>query len=183
MKNKKIIIIFSILLIILIVGGYFLIKHLKQNKENSNQIEQEYTPQEEISEEQQRQTIVTLYFQNKETKELTPEARMIDIKEMLNKPYEKLINLLIEGPKNDKQEKIIPENTKLLKTAVEGDCITIDFSSEFLNYDKNNKQVKENLVNSIVNTLTELTEINKVKILIDGKENAEFKEEYTRKTT
>ncbi len=183
MKNKKIIIIFSILLIILIVGGYFLIKHLKQNKENSNQIEREYTPQEEISEEQQRQTIVTLYFQNKETKELMPEARMIDIKEMLNKPYEKLINLLIEGPKNDKQEKVIPENTKLLKTAVEGDCITIDFSSEFLNYDKNNKQVKENLVNSIVNTLTELTEINKVKILIDGKENAEFKEEYTRKTT
>lgn len=183
MKNKKIIIIFSILLIILIVGGYFLIKHLKQNKENSNQIEQEYTPQEEILEEQQRQTIVTLYFQNKETKELMPEARMIDIKEMLNKPYEKLITLLIEGPKNDKQEKVIPENTKLLKTAVEGDCITIDFSSEFLNYDKNNKQVKENLVNSIVNTLTELTEINKVKILIDGKENAEFKEEYTRKTT
>ena len=133
--------------------------------------------------EQQRQTIVTLYFQNKETKELMPEARMIDIKEMLNKPYEKLINLLIEGPKNDKQEKVIPENTKLLKTAVEGDCITIDFSSEFLNYDKNNKQVKENLVNSIVNTLTELTEINKVKILIDGKENAEFKEEHTRKTT
>lgn len=108
---------------------------------------------------------------------------MIDIKEMLNKPYEKLINLLIEGPKNEKQEKVIPENTKLLKASIAGDCVTLDFSVEFLNYDKNNKQAKENLVNSIVNTLTELTEINKVKFLIDGKENAEFKEEYTRKTT
>ena len=183
MKHKKTIIIFSVLLIILIVGGYFLISSLKQNKENSNRIEQEYTPQEEISEEQQRQTIVTLYFQNKETKELMPEARRIDIKEMLNKPYEKLINLLIEGPKNEKQEKVIPENTKLLKASIAGDCVTLDFSVEFLNYDKNNKQAKENLINSIVNTLTELTEINKVKFLIDGKENTEFKEEYIRKTT
>ena len=183
MKEKKTIIIFSVLLIILIVGGYFLISSLKQNKENSNRIEQEYTPQEEISEEQQRQTIVTLYFQNKETKELMPEARMIDIKEMLNKPYEKLINLLIEGPKNEKQEKVIPENTKLLKASIAGDCVTLDFSVEFLNYDKNNKQAKENLVNSIVNTLTELTEVNKVKFLINGKESADFAGEYTRKTT
>lgn len=182
MKNKKIIIIFSILLIILIVGGYFVIKHLKNNQTEQKNVE-EYTPQEEISEEQQRQTIVTLYYQNKETKELMPEARMVDIKEMMTAPYDKLIQLLIEGPKNNKQEKLIPESVKLLKTAIEADCITVDFSAEFLNYDKNNKQVKENLINSIVNTLTELTEVNKVKFLIDGKENTEFTGEYTRKTT
>ena len=182
MKNKKIIIIFSILLIIIIVGGYFVINHLKNNEAEPNKVE-EYTPQEEISEEQQRQTIVTLYFQNKETKELMPEARMVDIKEMMTAPYDKLIQLLIEGPKNDKQEKTIPESVKILKTSSEADCITVDFSQEFLNYDKNNKQSKENLINSIVNTLTELTEVNKVKFLINGKESADFAGEYTRKTT
>ena len=40
---------------------------------------------------------------------------------------------------------------------------------------------KTNMINSIVNTLTELREINQVKILIDGNENSEFNEIYTRK--
>ena len=99
------IILFSVLFIILVVGGYFIIQHMKNEK--NKEISQDYTPQEEISEEQSRQTIVTVYFPNKETKELMPEARMVDIKEMVKTPYDKLINLLIEGPKNEKQEKII----------------------------------------------------------------------------
>lgn len=181
MKNKKIVIIFSVLLIILIIGGYFVIKYLKQ-KDESGEIAEEYTPQEEISEEQLRQTIVTLYFISKDTKEITPEARLVDIKDIITNPYENLINLLIEGPKNEKNQKVIPDNTKLNKTYMEGDCITLDFSQEFLNYDKNDEKAKENMVNTIVNTLTELTEVNKVKILIDGNQSEEFQEEYQRVT-
>ena len=182
MKNKKIVIIFTVILILILLGGYFAIKYAKQKQEKENKVD-EYTPQEEISEEQSRQTIVTLYFQNKETKELVPEARMVDIKEMVNTPYDKLINLLIEGPKNEKLERIITENTKLLGTKIDGECITVDFSAEILNYDKTNEKSKDNLINSIVNTLTELTEINKVKFLVDGTENAEFSGTYTRKAT
>lgn len=178
MKNKKIVIIFSILFIILIIGGYFLISYLKKNSEEE-QIIEEYTPEEEITEEQLRQTIVSLYFQNKETKEIVPEARLVDIKEILNTPYEKIVNLLIEGPKDEKNEKVIPENTKLLSSVLEEDCITLDFSSEFLNYDKTNEKTKENMINSIVNTLTQLNEVNSIKILINGEENEEFSETYT----
>ena len=181
MKNKKIVIIFSVLLIILIIGGYFVIKYLKQKGE-SGEITEEYTPQEEISKEQLRQTIVTLYFLSKDTKEITPEARLVDIKDIITNPYENLINLLIEGPKNEKNQKVIPDNTKLNKTYMEGDCITLDFSQEILNYDKNDEKAKENMVNTIVNTLTELTEVNKVKILIDGNQSEEFQEEYQRVT-
>ncbi len=179
MKNKKIIIIFSILLIILVVGGYFLINYLRKNKTEEQQIVEEYTPQEEISEEQSRQTIVSLYFPNKETKELEPEARLVDIKEILENPYEKIVDLLIEGPKDEGKERIIPENTKLLSTQLEGDCLTLTFSSDFLNYDKTDEKAKENLINSIVNTLTQLNEVNSIKILIDGTENEEFNEVYT----
>ena len=113
MKNQKIIIIFIILLIIILVGGVLGIKYVK-NK-NKDTIVEEYTPEEEITSEQLRQTIVSLYFPEKETKELTPEARLVDIKELINNPYEKLMNLLMEGPKNDKLEKIIPEGTKILR--------------------------------------------------------------------
>ncbi len=180
MKNKKIVIIFTVILILILLGGYFAIKYAKQKQEKENKVD-EYTPQEEISEEQLRQTIVSLYFPSKETKELIPEARLVDIKEIINDPYDKLVVLLIEGPKSEKEESVIPKETKLLKSYMEDDCVTLDFSQEFLNYDKTNEKTKENMVNSIVNTLTQLTEVNKVKILIEGNQNNEFNETYTKK--
>lgn len=180
MKNKKIGIIFFLILVIILIGGYLGIKYVKNKQEVKTTVE-EYIPQEEIAEEQVRQTIVSLYFPNKETNEINPEARLIDIKEIINNAQEKLIQLLIEGPKNDKNKKIIPEGTKLNKTYLEGDCIVLDFSSEFLNYAKEDEKEKTNLINCIVNTLTELTEVNQVKILIDGNENTEFNEVYSRK--
>lgn len=178
MKNKKIGIIFLVILIIILIGGYLAIQYVKNQEKET--IVEEYTPQEEIAEEQVRQTIVSLYFPSKETDELNPEARLIDIKEIINNPYEKLINLLIEGPKNDKNKKIIPENTKLNKNYLEGDCVVLDFSAEILNFSKENEKEKRNIINSIVDTLTELREINQVKILVDGNENNEFKEIYSR---
>lgn len=178
MKNKKIWIIFVFLFILLLIGGYFAIKYVKSK--NQETIVEEYVPEEEITEKQLRQTIVSLYFLDKQTNELVPEARLIDIKDMLSNPYEKLVNLLIEGPKNEKSSKLIPDNTKLLQNYLEGDCVVLDFSSEILNYDKQNEKTKKNIVDSLVNTLTELAEINKVKILVNGSENTEFKEIYTR---
>ena len=161
-----------------LIGGYFAINYVKSK--NQETIVEEYVPEEEITEEQLRQTIVSLYFLDTQTNELVPEARLIDIKEMMSAPYEKLVNLLIEGPKSEKSVKLIPDNTRLLQNYLEGDCLVLDFSAEFLNYDKENEKGKENLINSIVNTLTELSEINEVKILIDGKENQEFDQVYTR---
>ena len=64
MKNKKVFIIFIILLLIILIAGYFTINYLK-NKNNDTQ--EEYIPEQEITEEQLRQTIVSLYFSGKET--------------------------------------------------------------------------------------------------------------------
>ncbi|MCI8444510.1 MAG: GerMN domain-containing protein [Clostridia bacterium] len=177
MKNKKVVIIFILLFMIILVGGYFGIKYAKEKQAEKTMVE-EYTPQEEISEDQLRQTIVSLYFLSKETKEIVPEARLVDIKEIINDPCDKLVNLLIEGPKSEKQERIMPENTKLIKSYMEGDCVTLDLSEEFLNYDKTDEKAKEKLMDSIVNTLTQLTEVNQVKILINGNQEDEFKESY-----
>lgn len=180
MKSKKIIIIFSILLIIILLGGFLTIKHVK-NKQQENMLNGEYVPQEEISENQMRETIVSLFFLDKESKKLEPEARLVDIKEIINDPSDKLVQLLIEGPKNIKNEKIIPDGTKLNKSYMDNDCVVLDFTKEILNYNKIEEKGKENLINSLVNTLTQLTEVNNVKILIDGNENEEFNEMYSIK--
>ncbi len=178
MDKIKIKIIFSFLIIIIGVGGFFIVKNVKENNEENYDIGQEYTPEAELSEEQDKQTIVSLFFLDKENNKLTPEARTIDAKELITMPCERLMELLIEGPKNEKLVNVLPKGTKILKTYTEGDCLTIDFTKDFLNYDMEKENAKENLINSIVNTMTQLTEINKVKFLIEGQENEQFESVY-----
>ena len=151
--KKKIICIFLIL-ILLVILGFFIYKNFIV-KNNTNEEIQDYTPQEEISEQQLRETVVTLYFSDKENKNLIPEARKIDANNLIKNPYEYLINLLIEGPKNENLIKSIPEGTKINSVFLEGDILKIDFSNEFLNSENLN-----NSVNSILNTVTQLNEIN-----------------------
>lgn len=179
MKNKKILILFIISVILIVVIGYFAIKFVKQKK--SNEIQNEYVPQEEISDEQSRETIVSLYFADKETGLLKPEARLVNVKDLIKSPYNTLAELLISGPKNDKLKVVIPENTKLLNASLDKECLTLDFSSEILNYNKDDSMLKNNLIYSIVNTVTELNEVNKVKFLVNGQASSDFEEFYVRK--
>ena len=180
MKDKKYIILFIILFVVILIAGVFSIKKLREDKQTAS-IEEEYTPEEEVTEEQldSNNTVATVYFPNKETNKLMPEAKVVDVRDIVNSPYQKLVELLIEGPSSDKLIKIIPEGTILLDNQRDGDTVTLNFSSDLLNYgDEANRDL---LVNSIVNTLTELTEVNKVKILVDGNENNAFEKFYEHK--
>ena len=123
-----------------------------------------------------RQTIVTLYYQNKDTKELMPEGRMIDAKELLTDPYATLVNLLIENPKNERLQSAIPEGTRVLKTELQGNIVYLDLSKEFIDNHEGGEQKESATIYSIVNTMTNLTEVNAVKILIEGEENKAFKD-------
>lgn len=128
-------------------------------------VETEYIPESEIEEVELRKTIVSLYFREKETGEIVKETRLIDSKELLKNPYEKLINMLQEGPQNSNFESVLPENLSIIETKYESGCVTINFNSEFSNIDDKNK-----VIEAIEKTLKELTEVTKVKILIDGNE-------------
>lgn len=180
MEKAKMKIIYGVIAIVIVVVGVFVIKWLKDANEENETLVGDYTPEAEITEDQARQTIVSLYFPGKESQELMPEARLVDVKELMNIPYEKIFNMLKEGPKNDKLDGIIPQNTKILKSYMDKDCLVLDLSKDFLNFDKEKENTKVNLINSIVNTLTELTEVNSVKFLIEGQENEQFKDSYVR---
>ena len=112
-KKEGILVVVILLLIVLALGGVLIFYNKDSNEENK--IVNEYTPQEEITEDQLQNTIISVYFINKETKEINPEARTIKVNLLINNPYKYLIEQLIEGPKNEKLEKGIPENTKLNK--------------------------------------------------------------------
>lgn len=170
--NKKVKIIGIIGVIILLIGG---ILYYTKKQDNTGEIE--YKPEEEISDEQLRQTIISLYFANKKSGELMPEGRLIDVKLLLNDPYCTLMKLLIEGPKNDKLEGTIPKDTKINKIELKKDVLYIDLSKEFIENHTGDQKKESNTIYSIVNTMTALTEVNGIKILIDGKENSSFKDE------
>ncbi len=184
MNSKKVTyILIAVIIVLLIV--FVILKWPKEKKEEIS----EYIPEQEITESQARQTLVTLYYCNSETGELLPEARLIDAKELIQNPYKTLVELLIAGPKNEKVKANIPQGTIVNSAELQGDMVILDLSKEFISGVKLGEEEEKKIINSIVNTLVELTEVNSVKILIDGEGNREFedgainfKEPFTKET-
>lgn len=107
---------------------------------------------------------------------MVPEARNIDVKELTKEPYNTLMNLLIEGPKNERLEKTIPDGTKINKIELKENVLWIDLSKEFIENHKTGVEAESRTIYSIVNTMTQLNEVEAVKFVIDGKEDCIFKD-------
>ena len=93
---------------------------------------------------------------------------------LLENPEKQIIKFLIEGPTNESLTKLIPEGTKLINTQVSKGVLYIDFSEDFINVQNLGKEEEEKIIKSIVCTVTQINEINGIKILINGEENKEF---------
>lgn len=168
MRGKRLII---VLVILLIIGGVIFFCTRNRQKEV---VQGEIIPQEEISEEQERKTMISLYFSDKETGELAKETRMIDVKLLASNPYKVLLELLIEGPKTESLQKTIPDGTEINSVEIIGNIVYVDFSKKFISNHEGGLENEVKTIYSIVDTLTELNEVTFVRILIDGEENLEF---------
>lgn len=173
--NKKLI--FKVILIIVIMAIILALiicnfsTEVVENVENETVIE----PEQEISEEQMRQTGITLYFEDKQSNQLAKDEIKVDAKDLIDNPYMYIVNLLIKGPVGENLQNPIPEGTKVNKVELKGDCAVVDLSKEFLNSSGTNS------IYSIVNSLTELKEVNSVKFLIEGEQKDNMKEAFVRK--
>ena len=157
------------------IGIYFLFKNIELKKVEDEY--QDYIPQEEISDENNQQTKIILYFKN-ENDELENEIRVINANILLKEPEKQLINYLIKGPQNNNLQKLIPDGTVVHDVKVKNSCAEINVSNQFLDFGDEKNKLK--IINSIVNTLTNLKEINSIKILVNGSENENFSDEYLR---
>lgn len=136
-------------------------------------IETEYTPETEIEETELRKTIVTLYFTDKNTKEIVKEIQLIDSKLLLKEPYREMINLLLKGPQNSNNEKVFPENVQILDCNFENGCVTVNFDQN-IEPEGITQERREAIYTTIYNTLKELREVNKIKILVCGEEKQDY---------
>lgn len=102
----------------------------------------------------------------------------MDANTLINNPEKELMNLLIKGPQSSNLKKLIPDGTVLHDVKVDKSCAIINVSNEFLNFESEENKLK--IINSIVNTLTSLKEINSVKFLINGEENEKLQDVYVK---
>ncbi len=171
MKKKYLLLLLVLIIICLIV--YFVFNHISITKNNSYM---DYTPAEEISENQSRQTTVLLYFLNPKTNQLKSEGKILNTNELLKNPYKLIVEKLIEGPFDENLQKVFPKNTKIIDANLSNDCVILNFSEEILNY-KDDTQ-KFNIINSLLNTLTQFNEVNAIKILVNNEANDKISQEY-----
>ncbi|NLI57154.1 MAG: GerMN domain-containing protein [Clostridium sp.] len=175
--KKRLCIIFACIMIITFMAGC---SSKRKNKED-----EELSPVSSItlSEEEARQISdkipINLYFANEDYTKLKLEIRYIpmsEAKKSVNHLAEIIVNELIKGPKVGELRSAIPSESKLVsKIEIDGDVAVVDFNSEFRDKHPDDKAKEKMTIYSIVNSLTELKEIDKVQFLIEGEKVKEFK--------
>ena len=82
--------------------------------------------------------------------------------------YTAAMKSLLTGTKEKGQTNVFPKKAKLRSVVVKDGIATVDFSKELQTNFSGGSTGEEMLIGSIVNTLTDFPEVQKVSILIDG---------------
>jgi N-acetylmuramoyl-L-alanine amidase len=83
-----------------------------------------------------------------------------------------IVEELIGGPKaNSVLYRTIPPEARLLGLKLQGDTATVNFSQEFITKHWGGSWSEELTIYSLVNSLTELPQIKRVQILVEGESN------------
>lgn len=116
---------------------------------------------------------IALYFKSpNENEDLVKEERHVSTDP--NEAIEKyIVEELIKGSKEENVN-LIPNGTKLLGINVDNNTAFVDLSSEFVEGQKGDTRSQILSVYQIVNSLTELPNIESVQILIDAKRYPDF---------
>ena len=123
-----------------------------------------------------------LYFANEEGDGLVAVNReLAHNADISNVPMEKLVvEQLISGPANDDTYPTISPDTKLVNITVRDNICYLTFDSAMLT--AVNNVTTDVTVYSLVNSLVELSNINKVQISIDGNKDGKFRDKYEAST-
>ena len=157
MNKEKLLIVLIIIAVLLVVG----IKIVANN--NLENIDKTL----DISEISGEETKVLLYFIKKDNKELASEYRYVNVSDIKNSMLETIMNELIKGPKSAELLNTIPEGTIVNDITQNGGKVVVDFSREF-NQESDDESTKLQKIYSVVNTLTEIKEVEEVEILVEG---------------
>lgn len=110
---------------------------------------------------------ITVYRATNDAMYLVPE---VHIQPKNDHPAKTAIELLLAPPTKANVVSVIPQGTKLKHITVKDHIAYVDFNDKIIKNGTGGSASERLLVGSIVNTLTEFSEIEKVQILIEGKQ-------------
>lgn len=111
-------------------------------------------------------TVLTLYFANEEGTGLEKEE--CEVHYSSNISLDKLVmTKLIEGPEHSDLQATLPSGTKIVMISVADGICYVNLDETFRN-DQNNEILEQVVLYSIVNSLTELPDVDKVQLSING---------------
>ena len=116
--------------------------------------------------------VLNVYFKNNEGK-LVKEFHQITASNS-SKEEKLVIEELIQGPKNDELSETVPKDLKINTIDILNGVCQLDLSFDVKSKFFQNEEDKTLMIYAIVNSLTELTQIKKVIISIDGQDEIAF---------
>lgn len=115
----------------------------------------------------QDESNVTLYFSDLNAENLVREIRRIKVPRGAS--LEKLVLAeLIAGPKTQTGARTVPQETKILSVETKDKVCFVNLSSDFVTKNNVGTAAERMTIFSIVNSLTELSNVDKVQFLIEG---------------
>ena len=109
---------------------------------------------------------VSVYYPRNDGTGLIAVSRTVNIEK--DDKYTAALKSLLTGSKEKGQTNVIPKKAKLRSVTLKNGVATADFSKELEQNFSGGSTGEEMLVGSIVNTLTDFPEVQKVQILIEG---------------
>lgn len=119
---------------------------------------------------------LSLYFSNKAGDKLVREMRNVHYSS--NTTLEKVIlEQLQSGPMNEHLQAVIPSNVRILNVKTDKKTCTVNLSKEFLTENTGGNASPEIVVFSIVNSLCDMLNVERVQFEVEGEMDVIFRDE------
>jgi hypothetical protein len=118
---------------------------------------------------------IKLYFFDPKKEELVPVQKDIDFRGNKERVVKVIIENLLKPPEDTDLVTYLPSYTKVKSVEISGNLCTINFFPDIVSVQLDSVVKEASAVYSIVNSVTELQEIRKVKIEIEGNTTSFFK--------
>lgn len=175
MKKKKLAVLVVALLAIVALAVVGAISKREENKKVETSTQQVEQKVEEKVEEPEKTVEVVLYFADANAEKLIQEKRMVNYETYKQNPQKLIIEELIKGPLDSKLYGVMPKDTKLLSIEVKDRKAIVNLSKEFIDNHNGGSSGELMIIYGIVNSLTELKDIDNVEFKIEGESREEFK--------
>lgn len=128
--------------------------------------------------EEKKTVEVIVYYGNNEGR-LVAQKNKVDLESYTKDPCGIVLQELLKDPMDKDLIRPIPEGTKINSIKLEKQLVTIDFSKEFVDKHNGGSLGETITIYGIVNTLTELKDVQKVQFMVEGKILESYKGHYS----